>query len=383
VKYIFRKKINIFFVSIFDAAGYFFKSLAGKKKNLRKPDFKTVLVVRLDHLGDVLSATSLPKILKENFAGCRVLFLTSSLGAELLSNNPFVDRVLVYDAPWFFRRRHKKNRAGLSFFSLVSELKKSGVDLALGLRGDLRENILFFLAGIDNRWSYGVTGGGFLLTKELIYRKLAHESERLKELLRELGIKMEELTPQIYLSDEETGAFKSRMPELGLSALEKYVGVQIDAGTPAKEWPFEHEKLFLNEFVKRFPSRKIVLIGSNKDRATVLWDGKREIVNLAGKITIRELCILMRYLDFFVGFDSGPSHIAAALGVPTLFLYSGTNRFEQWKPVMENSLVLRHPVPCSPCHLEVCNVKGHPCMAQIKPEEAIRALEQFLGDGVR
>ena len=93
---------------------------------------------------------------------------------------------------------------------------------------------------------------------------------------------------------------------------------------------------------------------------------------------MRDLCLLMKRFRVFIGPDSGPTHIAASLGVPSLFLYSGTNVFEQWKPLSEAAVILRHSVPCSPCHLEVCNVQGHPCMSEIKPEAVLKALEEKL-----
>ena len=73
---------------------------------LRPParsSFRNALIVRLDHLGDILTVTGAPQALKENYPGCRVTFLTSTAGAALLQNNPFVDEVIVYDTPWFFR----------------------------------------------------------------------------------------------------------------------------------------------------------------------------------------------------------------------------------------------------------------------------------------
>ncbi len=392
MKYIFKKKRNIFLASLIDAAGYLLaRILRWRRPQRRGGAGRTVghvLVIRMDHLGDVLLASPAPKAIKENYPHSRVSFLTSSWAAPLLENNPFVDEVMIYDAPWFTKKRYKKNPNALSLGRLIRALREKRIDTALGLRGDLRENLIMALSGIKERVGYGVTGGGFLLTKEIIYRKLAHERERLSEALKGIGIKSALLEPHIYFSEEEERLFSSKLASLGLARGGKYIGFQVDAGTSAKEWPASHIQDFLKELSGRFPDYKIVLVGSSLKTS---FPRKREsdlipafagmttsIVDLRGKTTLRELCLSLKTLNVFVGFDSGPAHIAAALGVPTVFLYSGTNAFDQWKPLAENARVLRHPVPCSPCGLEVCNVKGHPCMSEIKLEEVIRALDVIL-----
>ena len=139
----------------------------------------------------------------------------------------------------------------------------------------------------------------------------------------------------------------------------------------------EHAQTFLSEVSGRFPNHKIILVGTNLIPAKS-FAGMTGVIDLRGKTSLRELCLLIRRCRIFIGPDSGPTHIAAALGVPAVFLYSGTNDFERWRPLAEAATILRHPVPCSPCYLEICNVKGHPCMSEIKPEEVIKKLEVSL-----
>jgi len=376
MKYVFKKKRNLFLAAILDFLGYAALGLSRhrRRKNI-KPEPKHVLVIRMDHIGDVLLATAVPKAVKEGFPACRVSFLTASWAAPLLENNPFVDEVIIYDAPWFAKKRYKRGPGGLSFMGLVRKLKRSNFDAALGLRGDLRENLIMALAGITERVGYGITGGGFLLTKEVLYRRLAHESERVAELLRALGAGETRVEPRIYFSSLEEAALPAKLLPFGLSPADRCIVFQADAGTTAKEWSPGVKKDFLNMLLRSFPDYKILQVGSGRER---LEASDSRLVDLSGKTSLRDLCLVVRSAKAFVGFDSGPTHIAAALGVPTVFLYSGTNAYEQWKPLFDNAFVLRHPVACSPCGLEVCNVKGHPCMSGIKPERALKILERIL-----
>jgi ADP-heptose:LPS heptosyltransferase len=101
-------------------------------------------------------------------------------------------------------------------------------------------------------------------------------------------------------------------------------------------------------------------------------------VDLGGRTSLRQLCALMPLLDAFIGPDSGPTHLAAASGVPTVFLFSGQNEYGRWKPRAERARTLRREVPCAPCGLRRCTVAGHPCMAGIDPAEALEALASVM-----
>ncbi len=378
MKYVFKNRVNLILVAIFDAVGYFLFRLFRRAGN-SPPSFHHVLVVRLDHLGDVLSSLEVPKVIKENFPNCKITFLTSSWAAPLLLNNPFVDDVMVFDAPWFAKSRYAKDRQALGLRKLIPELRKRNIDMALGLRGDLRENMIFWLAGIRHRVGYGITGGGFLLTQEAPYQKGTHESTHLFRLLSMLGIKPRTLVPQIYFSEKEIAEFEKRIFALGLPSDRRWVGFQVGAGAEAKEWPQENVSVFLEDFGKRFKDHQMVLVGSDEKKASQILSAhpRLSFINLVNQTSLRELCLLIKKFKYFVGHDSGPTHLAAALGVRTVFLYSGTNLFEQWRPLAEEAVVLRRPVPCSPCGLEICNVSGHPCMAGISPGEVISALEKL------
>ena len=378
VKYIFKKKIYSAAATVLDAAGNTL-SLPLKHRRPLKENFSTIVVVRMDHLGDVLLATAVPKILKENFPMSRLIFLTSSWSAPLLRHNPFVDEVILYDAPWFSKKRYARNPESLTFGQLVQRLRTCHADLGIGLRGDARENILLALAGVTERVGYGITGGGFLLTRQSRYREGVHESEHVLDLLRAIRIRVDVLKPQLYFSEDEKMHFEKKLEGWGIVPGRKYVGFQVGAGTSSKRWPARNARSFLNLFKGRFVDYGLVFVGSNRQEAAKIEDftGDR-FLNLTGKTTLRETCLLVKKFSAFVGPDSGPAHIAAVMDVPTVFLYSGTNRFEQWKPLAERALIVRHAVPCSPCELELCNVPGHPCMSQITAGEVANALARAL-----
>jgi ADP-heptose:LPS heptosyltransferase len=341
--------------------------------------FQKALVIRLDHLGDVLLSTGVPKALKEALGEARVSVLVSSRGSELFLNNPFVDEIILYDAPWFWPRREAKT----GFWELRRTLSARHFNLGLSLRGDLRENFLLFAAGVRERVGYGITGGGFFLTREVDHRPRGHETEHLKDLLAAAGAPAGSYSPEIFLTDAERKAFQMKTAEWGIGPDKPLIGFQIGAGTPSKEWPAQHVRAFFKEAPGRFPEHSIVLTGAEREAARFreIFPGGApgpQVIDLIGRLSLREFCLLAAQFKFFVGPDSGPTHIASALGAPSMFLFSGTNELERWKPLAESARVLRREVPCAPCGLKVCGVKGHPCMELIRPDEVLKDLEEAM-----
>jgi ADP-heptose:LPS heptosyltransferase len=79
-----------------------------------------------------------------------------------------------------------------------------------------------------------------------------------------------------------------------------------------------------------------------------------------------------------VGADSGPAHLAAAVGTPAVVLFSGTNHPQQWKPWGTHVAVLRHEVACSPCHCTTCPLANHPCLRQLMPQTVFDQIVAML-----
>lgn len=378
MKYVLKNKFKRALVYVLDTAGYALKragevqSPIGFSKNA---DFHSILLIRMDHIGDVLSASAAPKLIKQNDPHARLYFLTSSWAAPLLEGNPFIDELIIYDAPWFSRCKYVKNGPkGLGFFQLARVLRQKKIELGLAFRGDLRENFLMAIAGIRHRVGTGITGGGFMLTHEVSYRSGDHETRRLANILKIAGISAGNLSTQLYFTDEEKADFNKRLAEWGVDLNKPLIGFQAEAGTPAKNWPAEHAASFLEGLIQQFPDFQVLLLGAASKNFLLKKLKSPRIIDLTGRTSLKDLMLLTGFLKFFVGPDSGPAHIACAGGVRTVFLYSGTNVFEEWKPLSENTVVLRREVPCAPCNRTHCNVPGHPCMSRITPQSVLEIL---------
>jgi ADP-heptose:LPS heptosyltransferase len=107
------------------------------------------------------------------------------------------------------------------------------------------------------------------------------------------------------------------------------------------------------------------------------------VVDWTGQLTLIETAALIARADLFIGADSGPAHLAAAVGTPAMVLFSGTNRVEQWRPWGSHVTVLRHETACSPCHRQSCPWADHPCMSRLTPSEVLRHLASFEVSEIR
>ena len=150
----------------------------------------------------------------------------------------------------------------------------------------------------------------------------------------------------------------------------------ISAGTEAKRWPAPYWR----ELVTMLDGNgvKVVLVGGTdaliiRDHvcAGTVWTLVEDRV---GRTDLSELARLAASADAVVGADSAIVHLAAALGVPAVALFSGTNRSRQWRPRGKKITVLRHRTPCMPCHLEHCPMPEHACMKGIFPKAVFEAV---------
>lgn len=356
------------------AKKFFFVKEKKESSHLNKEN-PVFLVVRLDHLGDILLSTPIPELIKNQHPKSKVLFLCPTWGRALLDGNPFIDEIIEWNAPWFLRGKNKKSRIR----KLINELRTKRIDVALCLRGDARENAITALAKIPERYGYGITGLGFLLTEELPYKRGQAEYFYLKNILLKAGISVQkEWMPRIYLSREEEDKIFDRLSEeLGplWQKSSKKITIQIRSGASSKDWSLGNYRLLLERLLKEDAQSALCLVGGESPLLDEKFLPQSRVFDLRGKLSLRELSVLLKHSDVCVGPDSGPMHLAATFGRKTIFLFSGTNEFERWKPLGSKVSVLRHEVSCSPCFLNKCPITGHPCMRKIEVHEVFDAIE--------
>ncbi|MBI5629427.1 MAG: lipopolysaccharide heptosyltransferase II [Elusimicrobia bacterium] len=336
-----------------------------------------ILIVQSAFLGDTLLTLPLAKGLKALRPECTVSVLTLPQSAELFRGQPGVDEVLEDD------KNGRHSGAG-GLFNLSRELKGRGFDAAVIPHRSLRSAVLAWLSGIPERVGFSSSAGRLLLTQSVPFTWLMHDLERNLALLG--PFKAGALAPprdSVYLNVgqsalEELGR---RLAGAGVAQADKLVGVHPGSAWPTKQWLSGR----FTEVCRRFSRDgvKVVLVGGPKD-AAICAEIARESCALdwSGKTSLSELRALMGRLSLFITNDSGPMHMAAASGVPTLAIFGPTTRELGFFPYGPKHRVLEADLPCRPCGLHGSRECPHGhflCMRLISAEEVWKNAAEMLG----
>ncbi|RMG58028.1 MAG: glycosyltransferase family 9 protein [Deltaproteobacteria bacterium] len=332
-----------------------------------------IVFFHLGWLGD--SVVSIPSMvaLRKAFPGAHIIRLVNSRMEEFFRGCPLVDEVLPFD------REAPKVREGRKLLALLREKRPTHFfnlhtpDFDRPFRHYLRDNLFAFLTGAQVRAAYSHSVDSLLLSHSV--RREEFGSERMdREMLRvvERVTGPVSLTPDeisYWLTDDDRERGRRLIEEAGLSP-GRYVAASPFAKRRSREWGFDRWERLLSAVKERFGLTPVVLGGRGERRR---WEeafpGGGPAVNLAGRTTLKTAAALIEMARFFVGLDSGLSHLAAVLGTPSVVLFGPGNPL-LWSPMNEKGPVriVRGEAECSPCFLDECDDMR--CMTSI-PEESV------------
>ncbi len=297
---------------------------------------RQILVVRTDRIGDVVLTTPALRRLRARFPEAWIAILVSPVTTDLLKGNPDVDKVLVDD-------RRGRHRGLIGFCRLVTELRRFRFDLAINLHTKRRSNLLLFCSGIPRRIGYRNEKWGHLLTEPLLDQRtqgLRHEAQYCVDALRPLGVAVDgPLVPRIEVDDADRQWAAERVREWGLTPGDRIIAIHAGSSCPTKCWPLENFAELMEDVARRYQT-VFVLVGEqvesgSRDPLSGLA-GRLKVVDLRGQTTLGELAGLFAVVHAVISNDSGPVHIADAVGAPVVSIFTrnqpGINP-ERWRPL--------------------------------------------------
>lgn len=377
MRYVFKNRFYIFLFSIIDLVGnlIFLPIRLFRKKT--PGNVRSILLIRLDHIGDVIYSTPIPQNLKSHYRGAKITFLVASWAKEIVMNNPYVDEVICYDTPWFDRNRKRAFEFKI-FFKLAEELRRHKYDLGLDLRGDFRHILLMALASVKFRVGYGITGAAFLLHRKVNYRDGVHSLEHNLDLLRSMGIEIITYQPQLYSSEKDEKSVQDFLKANNLTDRDFIAIIHPYGGYPSKNWLDERFAELMDILCKDYQA-KIILIGNEKDKSNIegiIRINQATAINAAGKTSLGNLLALIQKSAVFIGVDSGPSHLAASVGVPMVVLYSASNTIQDWGPRSDKAVIIQKDIPCKDCQKLDCS--HNICMDLISVDDVLDGVKQLI-----
>ncbi|MDP8229643.1 MAG: lipopolysaccharide heptosyltransferase II [Candidatus Gorgyraea atricola] len=329
-----------------------------------------ILVIRTDRIGDVVLSTPAITAIRKAYPDAYIAVMVSSQAKEIVKGNPYINEVIVYDKKCIFH--------ALRF---ANWLREKRFDLALILHSTNRVNLITFLARILKRVGYARGKMDFLLTDKLEYTKRLgekHEAEYSLDVLRSLGIDVES-SPLVVPVNKEN---EKHIEELGLKKDGKFIVIHPGASHISKIWPAEKFAKAADILIERFSVQVILISGPQQvnigDKVRSLM--KNKPIFLCGKTSVGDLAALFKRTKLFISNDSGPVHIACAIGTPVVSIFSRNERGlspKRWGPLGTKTAVLHKDAGCAPCLAHNCK-KGFLCLNSITVEELIEKAGKFL-----
>jgi len=340
------------------------------------PIYRNILIVRTDRMGDLVLTTPAIRALRKAIPSARISILVAEELRTLVEGNPDIDEVLTDD-------RLRANRGLLGFWKLVFALRKRCFDLAIVFHTKKRTNMLCFFAGIPQRLGYQNEKYGFLLNwglKDYRTKGLQHEAQNCLDVLRALGIESQELVPVIPVRPESEIWAENFLREQKLERGQPIVAVQPGASCPTRRWPPKFFSEVVNVMREKYGCQ-FVIIGDadSKDMAQqIISQVSAPVWDFTGKTTLPNLVSLFKRCRMLVSSDSGPVHVAAAVGIGVVSIFTrnqpGINP-ERWQPLGGKSRVIAPPVDMS-IDFAKGEVKDTSFLEVIKPEEVLRVIDE-------
>jgi ADP-heptose:LPS heptosyltransferase len=344
---------------------------------------RRILVVNLKFMGDLLIATALLRSLRAAHPDAHVTFLARRGYEDVLAGNPDIDEVIVFD------RSRARNLRGLARYrferDFVTRLRAGRFDTCLCMHPGDRLCVWAWLSGA--RWRIGPSR---LPAGLLLNRSVAAPAPHLKgtdyldyyyALAHPLGLATDRRT-RYTISDESRNAARALCPTLFEPHRGPILGIHPGASAPARQWPLERFAELAGRLTAAAGLEPVVFSGP-KDAAQgqTLFDGIRTgNKHLLQLPTLGTFAACLECCDLFVGNDSGPRHLAVAVGVPTITIM-GQKDPAVWAiyPEAQRHWVARTPVSCQPCERIRCEKMT--CMKAITVDQVFALAQTVLACG--
>jgi len=328
-----------------------------------------LLIVLLGAIGDVVCAMPLAQRLRAGWRQTRIIWAVEPAAAPLLQTHPAVHEVIVF----------RRGQGVTAFPAFLRAVRHREPDLTLDLQRHLKSGVTSRASGAPRRlgfhWRNSREGNCFFNTEtiepvETFTLKLTH----FQRFADHLGVPPAPVSFGLAASPAERDRAAALLAPAGAAPLAM---LHVGSTWPSRRWLPAATAALCTRLRDR--GLGVVLIGGRGDTAfaaAVLASGAGEVLNLVGRTALRQVVAILERAAIAIGPDSGPMHIAAAVGAPVVALFGPTSP-RRSGPWGWDELVVRGDAPCAPCYLPRCPI-GHLCMTSITPDMVMARVERAL-----
>lgn len=329
-------------------------------------------------IGDLVMSTPVLADLKKQYPNAKITAMARTPLHDLLKADPHVDELFTFCKTSCFGRHDEKR-------NIIEKLRQGKYDLGILLTNSFSSAWWFWQGRVENRVGFAANMRSLLLTEAVPFpkeRKQQHIVLTYKKLLEPLGISPSSTPPKIYLTSEEIKQARQLLTtNYGIPPGRPLIGINPGAAYgSAKCWLPERFREVALEFIEKTDA--YVLFFGDAGGASLVKEICRDlpprVFNLAGATSLRELASLISLCNVLLTNDSGPMHIAAAVGTEVIALFGSTDAVVTGPYSAKGTgLVIQKQVSCSPCFKRTCPIDFR-CMKEISAKEVIAAVLQTL-----
>lgn len=347
-----------------------------------------ILIVKLSAIGDVIHTLPALTSLRRHYPDAQIDWLVEEAAADLVQGHAALRRALVWRRREFIKllKAGRLSSAGRLFFSLLLQLRDTRYDLIIDFQALLKSSLWIFLAKGRRKAGFGQgmehsEKSHFILDERIPAVSMEiHALDRGLILLQALGIPTVQVLYDLPIEKEEQRAAEELLAASGLRPDQPFVAINPVAKWPTKLWAAERFRELAERLLKK--GFQVVFTGSKEDRPFIdemVGALSPSVTRLDGRTTLKVLAAVYRLASVVVSTDTGPMHLAAAVGTPVVALFGPT---APWRtgPYGKGHVVLRAGVGCSPCFSRSCkttDLEPMACMNRITVEQVVDAVTRL------
>jgi lipopolysaccharide heptosyltransferase II len=334
----------------------------------------------------VLMTTPALHALRSAQPGRHITLLASRSGKAAARHVDAIDDVITYDAPWMKQDTPLDPRADLDMCERLAEgAFDAAVIFTVYSQNPLPAAMLCHLSGIPLRLAHCRENPYGLLTdwspETEPQHGTRHEVERQLALVARVGARASDTRMRFHVADDDVISLAQKLQAHGVDANAPFIVVHPGATAASRRYPVERFAQVIDRLAAQtnFP----VLVTGTQSEAELCRAAcgtRLYAVNLAGMLELGELAALIRQASVLVSNNSGPVHLASALGTPVVDLYALTN--PQHMPWQTPNRVLYHDVPCRWCYRSVCPEGHHACLVGVGIDTVVNAALELIEERV-
>ena len=381
-KKVFILKVVNAIIELFYLPGKIF----AKKPELLNLSPKKILLIRIDHIGDVVMTSPAFTVIRTRFPDAEIILLTDSVGKQLFEKDPRLNKVIAFNWPWVHQKKNNRftYKKLKELYKLVVMLRQERIDIMVDFRGDLRFVVLFGITiGAKTRVSNSRCGQSSLLQHISFYDVSKHEVNRSLDVVRCFGKLDGESKTQVFLEHQEIDSIKRKIESItGNSFSSRLVIIAPYSSKDVKSWPVS----YFREVIQYLGGNgyDVIVVGTPDDEE----DSKRmikgisgSVYSFAGRTSICELAALVSVSQLVVGVDTGVLHIASCFPVPIIAIF-GSTRSVEFRPYSNLAIVLETKTcKCNQFLHDKCDFskEGYAsCLIEVKPVSVIKTINDIF-----